>query len=414
MQGRRVVVTGLGIVSPLGSGCDLVWQRLNEGHSGVTRIDRFDPAEQDCKIAAQVADFVDAKIFEPRHARRADRFIRYAIAASEEAISHSGFNVSSGFDATRAGVLIGSGIGGMPLIEAGHSILLDKGPKRVSPFFIPSAIINQAAGWVAMLFNLRGPNLAVVTACTTGLHCVGDAARLIAYGDADVMIAGGSESTITRLTVAGFASARALSCNNDDPAGASRPFDQRRNGFVLGEGAGVLVLEEYEQAKMRGAKIYCEVAGYGMSCDAHHITAPPPDGEGAQRSMENSLRDASLSASDIDHINAHGTSTELGDKAETCAIRTVFGSHADHIAISATKSMTGHLLGAAGGIEAVFSALAIANSCVPPTINLNHPDPECDLDYVAGLQGRQMEVNAAMTNSFGFGGTNGSLVLTRV
>lgn len=323
MRGRRVVVTGIGIVSPLGNSSERVWQQLNAGVSGVSRIDRFDPQGHVCQIAAQVSDFSDAKAFNPRYARRADLFIRYAVAAAEEAIIHAGLNSSAHLDNDRAGVLIGSGIGGMPMIESCHSILVEQGPKRVSPFFIPSAIINQAAGWVAMLFDLRGPNLAVVTACTTGLHCIGDAARTIAYGDAEVMIAGGSEGAITPLSLAGFASTKALACRNDDPARASRPFDSGRNGFVLGEGAGILVLEEMDYAKARGANIYCEVSGYGMSCDAHHITAPPPDGNGARRAMDNALRDAEFAVRDIQHVNAHGTSTPLGDKAETRAIRDV-------------------------------------------------------------------------------------------
>ena len=414
MNGRRVAVTGLGVVSPVGNDKETAWQGLMGGKSGVARISRFDPSGQPCMIAAEVDGFSDASVFEPRHARRADLFIRYAIKAAEEAIDESGLTGDTGFDPERAGVMIGSGIGGLPMIEQARDILRDKGPRKVSPFFIPSAIINMAAGWVSMLFGFKGPNIAMATACTTGTHSIGEGARKIAYGDADVIVAGGSESTITPLTVAGFSSSRALSLRNDEPQRASRPFDTGRDGFVLGEGAGILVLEELGHAKARGAKILCEIAGYGTSGDAHHITAPPEDGYGAGLAMSRAIEDSGLALDDFDHINAHGTSTPLGDKAETLAVRKVFGKRADDLAVSATKSMTGHLLGAAGGIESAFTVLAIINSMVPPTINLDDPDPDCDLDYVAEGKGRAAKVQAAVSNSFGFGGTNGSLVFRAV
>ena len=414
MNGRRVAVTGLGVVSPVGNDKETAWQGLMGGKSGVARISRFDPSGQPCMIAAEVDGFTDASVFEPRLARRADLFIRYAIKAAEEAIGESGLTGDTGFDPERAGVMIGSGIGGLPMIEQARDILRDKGPRKVSPFFIPSAIINMAAGWVSMLFGFKGPNIAMATACTTGTHSIGEGARKIAYGDADVIVAGGSESTITPLTVAGFSSSRALSLRNDEPQRASRPFDTGRDGFVLGEGAGILVLEELEHAKARGARILCEIAGYGTSGDAHHITAPPEDGYGAGLAMSRAIEDSGLALDDFDHINAHGTSTPLGDKAETLAVRKVFGKRADDLAVSATKSMTGHLLGAAGGIESAFTVLAIINSMVPPTINLDDPDPDCDLDYVAEGKGRAAKVKAAVSNSFGFGGTNGSLVFRAV
>lgn len=413
MKGRRVAVTGLGIVSPIGNDKEAAWQGLMDGRSGVAAISRFDPEGQSCRIAAEVEGFEDASCFDSRMARRTDLFIRYGIKAAEEALVDAGLAGGDGFDRERAGVMIGSGIGGLPTIELARDVLRDKGPRKVSPFFIPSAIINMVAGWVSMLYGLKGPNLAVATACTTGTHCIGEGARKIAYGEADVVVAGGAESTITPLTVAGFASARALSLRNDEPERASRPFDTGRDGFVLGEGAGILVLEEMEHAAARGAEVYAEVAGYGTSSDAHHITAPPEDGAGARLAMQRAVGDSGLGPGDFDHVNAHGTSTPLGDRAETVAVREVFGPHADGLAVSATKSMTGHLLGAAGGIESVFAALAVARSEVPPTINIDDPDPECDLDYVAEGKGRKREVRAALSNSFGFGGTNGSLVFRK-
>ena len=414
MKGRRVAVTGIGIVSPIGNDRETAWQNLIAGKSGVTRISKFDPSDQACRIAAEVNGFVDADVFEKRLARRTDLFIRYGIKAAAEALEDAGLDKELSCNPDRAGALIGSGIGGLPTIEQGQDMLRSKGPKRISPFFIPSAIINMVAGWVSMLYGLKGPNIAIATACTTGTHCIGEGARKIAYGDADMIVAGGAESTVTPLSIAGFASAKALSLRNDEPERASRPFDKARDGFVLGEGAGVLVLEELEQAKSRGADIYAEVAGYGTSSDAHHITAPPEDGSGARLAMENAIADSGVAADGFDHINAHGTSTPLGDKAETLAIREVFGGHADRLAVSATKSMTGHLLGAAGGIEAVFTALAVSRSMAPPTINIDDPDPECDLDYVSGTSGREMTVRSALSNSFGFGGTNGSLVFKSV
>ena len=410
MKGRRVAVTGLGIVSPLGNDREVAWANLTRGQSGVGRITKFDPAKHACQIAAEVKDFVDADIFPARYARRTDLFIRYAITAAAEAMADAGLDRPEVFDTQRAGVLIGSGIGGLPMIERAHDVFHEGGPRKVSPFFIPSAIINMAAGWVSLLFGLRGPNIAIATACTTGSHCIGEGGRKIAYGDADIIVAGGTESTITPLTVAGFAASQALSLQNKEPQKASRPFDTARDGFVLGEGAGILVLEEWEHAQARDAKIYCELVGYGASDDAHHITAPPEDGAGANLSMTNALADADVDVTSVDHINAHGTSTPLGDRAETIAIKQVFGDHARQLAISATKSMTGHLLGAAGGIEAVFTALAIECAKVPPTINLDEPDQECDLDYVAGDVARPMPVRVAMSNSFGFGGTNATLV----
>ena len=411
MKGRRVAVTGLGIVSPVGNGVARAWENLLAGRSGVAPISRFDASRSKCRIAAEVKDFADAKVFNPRHARRADVFIRYAIAAAEEALGDAGLQ-DGGCDPARAGVLIGSGIGGLPLIEQACAINAAEGPRQVSPFFVPSSIINMAAGWVSMLYGLHGPNLAIATACTTGTHCIGEGARKIAYGDADVIVAGGAESSITELAVAGFGNAQALADRNDEPERASRPFDKERNGFVLGEGAGILVLEEAEHARARSATIHCELSGYGQSGDAHHITAPPEDGAGARLAMANALRDAEAAPGDVGHVNAHGTSTPLGDIAETRALREVFGADADALAVSGTKSMTGHLLGAAGGIEAVFTVLALARGKAPPTINLEQPDPQCDLDYVVAGS-RELKAAAALSNSFGFGGTNASLLFTR-
>jgi 3-oxoacyl-[acyl-carrier-protein] synthase II len=408
---RRVVVTGLGIISPVGNTVPEAWKNILAGTSGITRITRFDASAFTAQIAGEVKGFDPAQHLSAKEARRFDTFIHYGLAAATEAIQNSGLD----FDREQreqVGVCIGSGIGGLPLIEETHKAVLASGPRKISPFFIPGSIINLIAGQLSIMYGLKGPNLALVTACTTANHCIGDAGRLIEYGDADVMIAGGSEACVSPLGLGGFCAARALSSRNDDPAAASRPWDKDRDGFVLGEGAGILVLEEYEHARKRGAKIYCELAGYGMSADAHHITAPCEDGEGAVRCMANALRNAGLNRDEVDYINAHGTSTPLGDVAETVAVKNCFGDHARKLAISSTKSMTGHLLGAAGGIEAVFSALAVHEQVAPPTINLVAADPQCDLDYVPNAA-RKMKIDVAVSNSFGFGGTNGSLVFRR-
>jgi 3-oxoacyl-[acyl-carrier-protein] synthase II len=407
-----VVVTGLGIISPVGNTVAEAWDSALAGRSGITRVTRFDPSRLSSQIAGEVREFDAAKYVSAKEARRMDRFIHFGIAAGLQAWRDSG-NAVTPENAERCGVNFGSGIGGLPLIEATHDELLKNGPRRISPFFIPGSIINMIAGNLSIMLGAKGPNLAVVTACTTSTHCIGEAGKLIRYGEADVMIAGGSEAAVTELTMGGFASARALSTRNDDPAGASRPWDKDRDGFVMGEGAGAVVLEELEHAKRRGARIYCELAGYGVSADAFHITAPAEDGDGAFRCMRNALRDAGLSADAIDYINAHGTSTPLGDIAETVAVKRLCGEHARKVAVNSTKSMTGHLLGAAGAVEAVFSILALRDQTSPPTINLQTPDPQCDLDYVPN-SARKMQIRAAMSNSFGFGGTNGSLVFRQV
>ncbi len=412
MSRRKVVVTGLGIVSPVGIGVQTAWSNIVAGRSGITRISRFDASSMASQIAGEVKDFDVAKYIPAKEARRMDTFIHYGLAAAIEAIGDCGIKVTPE-NAERIGVIIGSGIGGLPMIEDTHDEYVKSGPRRISPFFVPGTIINMVSGNLSIMYGLKGPNLAVVTACTTAAHSIGEAGRLIEYGDADVMIAGGAESTVSPLGVGGFAAARALSTRNDDPAGASRPWDKGRDGFVLGEGAGVVVLEEYEFAKARGAKIYCELAGYGMSADAHHMTAPCEDGEGAARCMRNALRNAGLNCEQVDYVNAHGTSTELGDIAETVAIKRCFGESASRLAVSSTKSMTGHLLGAAGGVEAVFSVLAIRDQVAPPTINLVDQDPRCDLDYVPNTA-RAMRLDVALSNSFGFGGTNGSLVFRKL
>jgi 3-oxoacyl-[acyl-carrier-protein] synthase II len=409
---RRVVVTGLGIISPVGNGVPEAWKNIVAGASGITRITRFDPSPFSSQIAGEVKGFDPAQHLSAKEARRFDTFIHYGLAAAIEAIKDAGLD----FDRERReqiGVCIGSGIGGLPLIEETHKAVLASGPRKISPFFIPGSIINLIAGQLSIMYGLKGPNLALATACTTSNHCIGDAGRLIEYGDADVMVAGGSEACVSPLGLGGFCAARALSSRNDDPAAASRPWDKDRDGFVLGEGAGILVLEEYEHARKRGARIYCELAGYGMSADAHHITAPCEDGEGAVRCMANAMRNAGLNRDQVDYINAHGTSTPLGDVAETVALRNCFGDHARKLAVSSTKSMTGHLLGAAGGIEAVFSTLAVHEQVAPPTINLVNPDPQCDLDYVPNTA-RRMKIDVAISNSFGFGGTNGSLVFRKL
>jgi 3-oxoacyl-[acyl-carrier-protein] synthase II len=408
---RRVVVTGMGLVTPLGTGLEKTWKALCAGKSGIARITRFDPTDYPCQIAGEVPDFDPAAFIEKKDIKKMDIFIHYAVGAAQMAVDDAGLKVT-GENADRVGVYIGAGIGGLPAIEHYHKILLEKGADRVSPFFIPMVIINLASGQVAIRLGARGPNSCAVTACATGNHCIGDAFRLIQRGDADVMLAGGTEAAITPLGVAGFAAARALSRRNDDPARASRPFDRDRDGFVLGEGAGVVVLEELETARRRGARIYGEVVGYAMNSDAHHITAPPDDGEGAIRCMEMAIKDAGVSKDEIGYINAHATST-FADKVETQAIKGVFGDRAYRIPVSSTKSMTGHLLGAAGGVEAVFSLLAIHRGVVPPTINLEHPDPECDLDYVPG-RAREATVKVALSNSFGFGGVNACLLFKRM
>jgi 3-oxoacyl-[acyl-carrier-protein] synthase II len=408
---RRVVVTGLGIISPIGNTVAEAWESALAGKSGITRITRFDPSRLASQIAGEVKGFDIAPYMSPKEARRMDTFIHYGMAAGLQAWRECGLQVTPQ-NAERIGINYGSGIGGLPLIEAQHTELEQKGPRRISPFFIPGSIINMTAGLLSIEIGAKGPNLAMVTACTTSTHCLGEAMKSIRYGEADVMIAGGSEAVVTELAIGGFAAARALSTRNDDPATASRPWDKERDGFVLGEGAGAMVLEEYEHAKARGAKIYCELVGYGLSADAFHMTAPSEDGDGAFRCMRNALKDAALEASAVDYINAHGTSTPLGDIAETKAVKRALGGHAAKAVVNSTKSMTGHLLGAAGAVEAVFTALAIRDQVSPPTINLRTPDPECDLDYVPNTA-RKMPIRVAMSNSFGFGGTNGTLIFAR-
>ena len=412
MTRRRVVVTGLGIISPLGNTVSEAWDRALAGTPGVTRITRFDPSRLASQIAGEVKAFDVAPYMSPKEARRMDLFIQYGMAAGLQAWREAALAVTPQ-NAERVGVNFGSGMGGLPLIESMHDELKANGPRRISPFFIPGSIINMTAGLLSIEVGAKGPNLAMVTACTTSTHCIGEAAKSIRYGDADVMIAGGSEATVTELAIGGFASARALSTRNDDPAGASRPWDKDRDGFVLGEGAGAVVLEEYEHARARGAKIYCELVGYGVSADAHHMTAPPDDGDGGFRAMRNALKDANLESSSIDYINAHGTSTPLGDIAETLAIKKLLGARAPSVAVNSTKSMTGHLLGAAGAVEALFSILALRDQVSPPTINLRTPDPQCDLDYVPNER-RRMPIRVALSNSFGFGGTNGTLIFKQL
>ncbi len=411
MSKRRVVVTGLGIVSPVGIGVQDAWSNIVAGKSGITSITRFDASAFASQVAGEVKGFDVTQYLSPKDARRMDVFIQYGLVAGMEAVKDAGIEVTEE-NAERIGVNIGSGIGGLPMIEDTDAVYHEGGPRKISPFFIPGSIINMISGNLSIMYGFKGPNLAIVTACTTATHCVGDSARLIEYGDADIMIAGGAESCISPLAVGGFASARALSTRNDDPATASRPWDVDRDGFVIGEGAGVLVLEEYEHAKKRGAKIYCEVAGFGMSADAYHMTSPSENGEGAARCMRNALRNAGINADQVDYVNAHGTSTPAGDIAETQAAKGFFGDHARKVAISSTKSMTGHLLGAAGGVEAVFSAMAVRDQIAPPTINIFNQDPQCDLDYVPNVA-RNMRIDIAISNSFGFGGTNGTLVFRK-
>jgi 3-oxoacyl-[acyl-carrier-protein] synthase II len=408
---RRVVVTGLGIISPVGNEVQEAWENVVAGKSGISRITRFDPSPFAAQIAGEVRGFDVSKYLPPKESRRMDVFIHYGMAAGIDAIKDSGLLVTEQ-NAERIGVNIGSGIGGLPMIEHTHSDLLAGGPRKVSPFFIPATIINMVSGNLSIRYGLKGPNLSMVTACTTATHCIGDSGRLIEYGDADVMVAGGSESTVCPLAIGGFSAARALSTRNDDPATASRPWDKDRDGFVLGEGAGVLVIEELEHAKARGARIYCELVGFGMSADAYHMTAPLEDGDGAMRCMRNALRNANVNPEQVDYINAHGTSTPLGDIAETVAVKRLLGDYAKKVAVNSTKSMTGHLLGAAGGVEAVFSVLAVREQVSPPTTNIFEQDPQCDLDYVANYA-RPMKIDVALSNSFGFGGTNGTLVFRR-
>jgi len=409
---RRVVITGMGMVSPVGLSVKESWENILAGKSGIAPITHFDTTGFSTTFGGSVKNFDVSNYLSPKDAKKMDPFIHYGIAASMEAIKDSGLEVTEQ-NAERIGVAVGSGIGGLPGIEKGHEAYMKGGPRKISPFFVPSNIINMISGHVSIMYGLKGPNIALVTACATGTHSIGDAARLIEYGDADVMIAGGAEMATSPCGLGGFGSARALSTRNDDPQAASRPWDKERDGFVLSDGAGVMVLEEYEHAKARGAKIYAEVVGYGMSGDAYHMTLPAAGGEGASRCMNNALRNAGINPEQTNYINAHGTSTPAGDKAETDAAKATFGDYAYKLAMSSTKSMTGHLLGAAGGVEAIFTAMAIHDQVAPPTINIDNQDPECDLDYVAGTA-REMEINYALSNSFGFGGTNATLVLAKL
>ncbi|MBB1162411.1 beta-ketoacyl-ACP synthase II [Aquariibacter albus] len=414
MSKRRVVVTGLGLITPVGNTVAESWSNLVAGKSGIGPVTKFDASALACRFAGEVKGFNVEDYFPAKEARHMDTFIHYGLAASLQAVADAGLPTGDALSpeqAERIGCLVGSGIGGLPMIEATQSDYLERGPRRISPFFVPASIINMISGHVSIKCGFKGPNLAIVTACTTGLHSIGQAARLIAYGDADVMVAGGAESTVSPLGIGGFAAARALSSRNDDPATASRPWDKDRDGFVLGEGGGVMVLEEYEHAKARGAKIYAELAGFGMSADAYHMTAP--DVDGPKRSMQLALKDAGLNTDQVQYLNAHGTSTPLGDVNETNAIKAAFGADAKQLVVNSTKSMTGHLLGGAGGIESVFTVLAIHHQISPPTINIFNQDPECDLDYCANTA-REMKIDAALKNNFGFGGTNGSLVFKRV
>ena len=407
---RRVVITGLGIVSPVGNDITTAWDNIVNGRSGIGRITHFDPSAFTAQIAGEVKDFDVTKYISAKETKQMDTFIHYGIAAGVQAWQDAGLEITED-NADRVGVIVGSGIGGLPRIEATQAEFLERGPRRISPFFVPGSLVNLVSGQLSIMLGLKGPSYAVVSACTTGLHSIGDAARLIEYGDADVMVAGGAEATVSPLGIGGFAAMRALSTRNDDPETASGPWDKDRDGFVMGEGAGVLVLEEYEHAKKRGARIYGEFVGYGMSSDAHHITTP--DSDGPRRGMLNALRNGGINPTEIDYINAHGTSTPLGDINETESIKLALGDHAKNVVVNSTKSMTGHLLGAAGGIEAVFTTLALYNQISPPTINIFNQDPACDLDYSAN-QARDLKIDVAMSNSFGFGGTNGTMVLRRL
>ncbi len=410
---REVVVTGLGAVAPNGIGVDKFWESLVEGRSGVSRLDRFDTEQYSSKIAGLVSDFEPEKYFNRKEVRRMDTFVQYGLVAAREAVADAGFDPDNPeYDSDRAGVVIGSGIGGIESIETQHQRLLERGARRLSPYLIPKLLINILPGQVAIHFKCRGPNQAVVTACATATHSLGDAMQFIRDGKADLILAGGSEAGITPLGFGGFCALKALSTRNDDPQGASRPFDAERDGFVMGEGAGVLVLESREHAEKRGARIYAKISGFGQSCDAHHITAPRGDGQGAVNCIKNALADARVKPRDVQYVNAHGTSTALNDKAETAALRTVFGSHADSLTVSSIKSTTGHLLGAAGAVEAISSILTINQSLIPPTINYQNPDPDCDLDYVPNIA-REAEVSTVISNSFGFGGHNATIVLQK-
>jgi 3-oxoacyl-[acyl-carrier-protein] synthase II len=414
MNRRRVVVTGLGLISPVGNSVAEGWGNLVSGKTGIANVTKFDASALSCRFAGEVKGFNVEDYFPAKDARHMDTFIHYGMAASIQAVRDAGLATGDALNeeqAERIGVMVGSGIGGLPMIEQTHEEYRTRGPRRISPFFVPASIINMISGHVSIFYGFTGPNLAIVTACTTGLHCIGEAGRMIEYGDADVMVAGGAESTVSPLGIGGFAAARALSTRNDDPTTASRPWDKDRDGFVLGEGAGVLVLEEYERARKRGAKIYAELAGFGMGADAHHMTAPNVDGP--KRSMKAALRNAGINADAVQYLNAHGTSTPLGDLNETNAIKLAFGDHAKKIVVNSTKSMTGHLLGGAGGIESVFTVLAVHHQVSPPTINIFNQDPECDLDYCANTA-REMKIDVAVKNNFGFGGTNGTLLFRRV
>ncbi len=414
MSRRRVVVTGLGCISPVGNTVGDAWANLLAGQSGIDQITKFDASSFACRIAGEVKGFDLESYISAKEARSMDSFIHYGIAAADQAVRDAGLPTGEALgeeQANRIGCIIGSGIGGLPLIENTHVEFINRGARRITPFFVPASIINMVAGHVSMRFGFKGPNLAVVTACTTGLHCIGEAGRMIEYGDADVIVAGGTEATVSALGIGGFAAMRALSTRNDDPKAASRPWDKDRDGFVLGEGAGVMVLEEYEHAKARGARIYAELRGFGMSADAGHMTAPNMDGP--RRAMQAALRNAGINADEVAYLNAHGTSTPLGDVNETNAIKAAFGDHAHKLVVSSTKSMTGHLLGGAGGIESIFTVLALYHQKIPPTINLDHQDPECDLDYCANTA-RDMKLDVAVKNNFGFGGTNGTLVFRKV
>ena len=412
MSTRRVVVTGLGAITPLGNSVTETWSNLLDGVSGAATVESFDTSDFNTKFSASVKNFQVSDYMSAKNARKMDEFIHFGVAASLQALDDAGL-VADEHNAERIGVAIGSGIGGLPNIEVQHGNLLKSGPRKISPFFVPSTIINMISGNLSIMRGLKGPNICITTACTTGTHNIGEAVRLIKYGDADAMVCGGAEMATCPLGLGGFGAARALSTRNDDPAAASRPWDTDRDGFVLGDGAGILVLEEYEFAKARGAEIYCELTGYGMSGDAFHMTQPAENGDGARRCMDAALKDAKLAPEEIGYINAHGTSTLVGDVAETNAIKTSFGDHAYRLAVSSTKSMTGHLLGAAGGIEAVFSILALKHQAIPPTINLDNPDSACDLDYVA-KEARQAKLQHTLSNSFGFGGTNGTLIFSNV
>ncbi len=405
---RRVVVTGVGVLSPIGNDRETFWNRLIRGESGIGPVTRFDPSNFPTQIAGEVKDFDPLDYMERKEARRMDRFVQFAVAATKMAMQDAALDMEKE-DPNRVGVYIGSGIGGLATWEEQHKVLLNKGPRRVSPFFIPMMIANMAAGQVSIMTGAKGPTSAAISACATGTHSIGDAFKIIQRGDADVMIAGGAEATITPMAFAGFCAARAMSTRNEEPQKASRPFDKERDGFVMGEGAGVLILESLEHAEKRGASIIAELAGYGMSSDAHHLTAPAPEGEGACRAMQQAMKDAGLSPEEIDYINAHGTSTDLNDKFETMAIKNAFGEHAQRLVVSSNKSMIGHLLGAAGGVEAIATALTVKTGMIPPTINLETPDPECDLDYVPN-QARESKVRAALSNSLGFGGHNATLL----